>query len=106
MFLLAGHKFLPEMHLKQSSFTCSACGSFTENKKRIQIFNETRGTYYIDKNELHKACFQHDIAFGDFKDLATRTAADKLLRNKAFNVAKNPTHLAWGSIATSHLGLI
>ena len=44
---------------------------------------------YIYKNELDKACFQHDIAYGDFKDLTKRTAADKILRDKAFNIAKN-----------------
>ena len=47
---------------------------------------------YIYKNELDKACFQHDMAYGDFKDLAGRTAADKVLRNKPFNIAKGPKH--------------
>ena len=46
-------------------------------------------TNYIYENKLHKACFQHDIAYGDFKDLARRAASDKSLRDKAFNVAKN-----------------
>ena len=104
--LLAGDKYLPEIHLKQPWFTDNACGSFTKNKEWIQKFKETRDTNYIYKNELHKACFQHDIVFGDFKDLARRTASDKVLRNKAFNIAKNPTCLAWSIIATSHLGLI
>ena len=44
------------------------------------------------KNELHKACFQHDMAYGDFKDLKRRTASDKILRDKAFNIAKNPKY--------------
>ena len=44
------------------------------------------------KNELDKACFQHDMAYGDFKDLKKRTAADKVLRDKAFNIAKNPKY--------------
>ena len=42
------------------------------------------------QNELDKACFQHDMAYGDFKNLAKRTASDKVLRDKAFNFAKNP----------------
>ena len=46
----------------------------------------------MDKNELGKACFQHDMAYGDFKDLARRTASDKVLRDKAFNIAKNPKY--------------
>ena len=33
--LLAGDKFVPEMHLKQLGFTYSACGLFTKSKERI-----------------------------------------------------------------------
>ena len=88
-FLLAGDKFMPEMHLKQPEFTYSACGSFTKSKGGIQKFKETGDSRHIYRNELDKACFQHDVAYGDFKDLAKRTASDKVLRNKAFNIAKN-----------------
>ena len=56
-FLLAGDKFMPEMHLKQPVFTYSACGQFTKNKERIQKFKETGDTSYIYKNELEKDCF-------------------------------------------------
>ena len=56
---------MPEMHLKQSGFTYSACGPFTKNKKGIQNFKETGDTSYIYKNELDKVCFQHDMAYGD-----------------------------------------
>ena len=80
------------MHLKQLVFTYSACGPFTKNKGRIQKFKETGDTSYIYKNELDKACFQHDMAYGDFKDLARRTAFDNVLRDKAFNIAKNPKY--------------
>ena len=78
------------MHLKQPRFSYSACGLFTKNKERIEKFESTEDTSYIYKNELDKACFQHDMAYGDFKDLAKRTAFDKFLRDKAFNIAKNP----------------
>ena len=88
-FLLVGDKFMPEMHLKQPGFTYSACGPFTKNKERIQKFKETGDTSYIYKNELDKACFQHDMAYGDFKDLAKRTIADKVLQDKAFKIASN-----------------
>ena len=77
---------MPEMHLKQPQFTYNACGSFTKNKERIQ---ETGDISYIYKNELEKTCFQHDMAYGDFEDLKRRTASDKVLRDKAFNIAKN-----------------
>ena len=65
-FLLDGDKFMPEMHLKQPGFTYSACGPFTKNKERIQKFMQTGNTNYIYKNDLDKACFQHDTAYGDF----------------------------------------
>ena len=78
---------MPEMHLRQPQFVYSACGPFTKNKKRIQKFKETGDTSYIYKNELDKACFQHDMAYGDFKDLAKRTAANKVLRDNAFKIA-------------------
>ena len=61
-FLLAGDKFMPEMHLRQPQFVYSACGPFIENKERIQKFRQIGDTSYIYKNELDKACFQHDMA--------------------------------------------
>ena len=91
-FLLAGDKFMPEMHLKQPGFTYSACGAFTKSKKGIQKFKETGDTKRIYRNELDKACFQHDLAYRDFKDLAKTTAADKVLRDKAFNIATDPKY--------------
>ena len=69
-FLLAEDKSMPELHLKQPGFTYSACGPFTKSKKRIQKFKEAGDAKYIYRNELDKACFQHDMAYGDFKDLA------------------------------------
>ena len=86
-FLLAGDKFMSEMYLKQPGFTDSACGSFTKNKERKKKFKETRDTNYIYKNGLDKACFPHDAAYGDFKDLPRRTASDKVLRDKAFKAS-------------------
>ena len=85
---------MPEMHLKQPAFTYSVCGPFTnkKKKKRIETFKEKGDTKYIYRNELDKACFQHDMAYRDFKDLAKGTAADKVSRDKAFNIAKNPKY--------------
>ena len=88
-FLLAGDKFMPEMYLRQPQFTYSACGLFTKHKQRIQKFKETGDTNYIYKNELDKACFAHDAAYSDSKDLRKRTVADKILKNRAFNIAKD-----------------
>ena len=81
---------MPEMHLKQPGFTYSACGPFTKNKKRIRKFKETGDTNYIYKTELDKACFQYDMAYLDFKVLPKRTTSEKILRDKAFNIAKIP----------------
>ena len=63
-FLLAGDKFMPEMHLRQPGFTYSACGPFTKNKEWIEKFMQTGNTDFIYENELDKACFQHDMAYG------------------------------------------
>ena len=91
-FLLADDKFMPEMHLKQLGFTYKACGPFTKNKERIQTFKEPGDTTYIYKNELDKACFQHEMAYGDFKDLKRKKNSDKTLRDKVFTIAKNPKY--------------
>ena len=91
-FLLAGDKFMPEMHLRQPQFTYSACGPFTKHKQGIQMFKETGDTNYIYKNELDKACFTHDATYSDSKDLTERTVADKILKNRAFNIAKDPKY--------------
>ena len=91
-YLLAGDKFLPKMHLRQPQFTYSACGPFAKSKERIQKSKEAGDTKYIYRNELDKACFQHDMAYGDFKDFAKRTAAGKVLRDKAFNIDKDPKY--------------
>ena len=83
---------MAEMHLKQPGFIYSAGGPFIKNKKRIKKFKEAGDSNYIYKNELDQACFQHYMAYGDFKDLERRTAFDKNLRDKAFNIAKNPKY--------------
>ena len=88
-FLLAGDKFMPERHLKQPHFVYSACGPFTRHKERIKKFKQTGDIRYIYRNELDKACFQHDSAYADHKDLINRTEADKVLRDKAYDIASN-----------------
>ena len=85
--LLGGDRFMPETHLRQPGFTSSAYRPFTKNKGRMQKFKQTGDSRYIYKNELDKVCFQHDMAYGDFKNLTKITAADK-----AFNIAKDPKY--------------
>ena len=55
--LLVGDKFMLEMHLRQASFTYSACGPFIKNKERIKKFMQTGNTDFTYKNELDRACF-------------------------------------------------
>ena len=91
-FLLAGDKFMPELHLRQPQFVYSACGPFTRHKERIKEFKRTGDTRLLYRNELDKACFQHDYAYADNKDLINRTNADKVLKDKAYNIASNPEY--------------
>ena len=91
-FVLAGDTFMPEMHLRQRRFVYSAGGPFTRHKERTKEFKGTGDTRYIYRNELDKACFQHDSAYADHKDLINRTEADKVLRDKAYDIASNPEY--------------
>ena len=84
-FILAGDKFVPEMHLKQPEFAYI----FVDHLIKIDKFEETGDLRDIFKNELDRACFQYHMDYGDFKDLAKRTTSDKVLRDKAFNFVKN-----------------
>ena len=83
---------MPEMLLKQPSFTYSACGPFTKIKERIEKFMQTGNKNFIYKNELDKACFQHDMAYGKTKDLVKRTQSDNILKDKAFKIAIDPNY--------------
>ena len=77
------------MHLRQPGFIYGACSPFTKNKERIKNFKETEDSRYIYQNKLDKAFFQHDMAYGDFKDWNRKAAADKVLCEKTFDIAKN-----------------
>ena len=83
---------MPEMHLRQPQFVYSTCGPFPRHRERIKKFKQTGDTRYIYRNELDKACFQHDSAYADNKDLINRTKSDNVLRDKAYNIASNPKY--------------
>ena len=91
-FLLTGDKFMSELHLKQLRFTCSACGAFTKHRQRIQKFRETGNLKHLYRNELDKACFSHDAAYSDSKGLAKRTISSKILKDRTFEIARNPNY--------------
>ena len=90
-FLLAGDILMSLMHLTQPGSTYINYVPFTKNKERIQIqkFKEAGDSRYIYQNELDKSCFQHELTYGDFKDLPRKTASKKVLHDKAFNIVKN-----------------
>ena len=67
-------------------------GHLLKIKNELKKIKETGDTSYIYKNGLDKTCFQHDMAYGDSKDLKRRTFSDKVLKDKAFNIAKNPKY--------------
>ena len=94
-FLLAGDKCIHEMHSKQPGFTYSACG-----KEQIENFRQTENTDFVYRNQLDKAYFQYDMAYGKSKELAKITQSDKVLRDKAFN-----SKILWISKKTSSNGL-
>ena len=83
---------MPEIHLRQPQFTYGPCGPFTRHEERIQKFKEKGDTNYVFKNELDKACFIHDTTYSDSKDLTKRTIAHKNLKNRAFDIAKDPKY--------------
>ena len=92
-FLLAGDKFMPEFHLVDPTVKkYGECGSFRKNTQRIKDFLNSGKLSYIYKNDLDKACFQHDMAYNKFKDLETRTQSDIVLKNKALKIASNPKY--------------
>ena len=79
-FLLAGDKFMSKMWTAY------------QKKEIIQKFKETHDSIYTYQKDLDNACFQHDVVYGDFKDLPRITASDKVLHDRAFNIAKNPKY--------------
>ena len=90
--LLAGDKFISESISNNLDLLKSRCRPFITNKKRRQNFKETGDSRYIYQNKLDKACFQHDMAYGDFKDKPLRTTSDRILLDKAFKIDKNPKY--------------
>ena len=88
-FLLTGDKLIPELNSKQPQFTYSACGAFTKHREIIQKFRERGNLKHLYRNELDGACFAHDAAYSDSKDLPKRTIPDKVLRDRAYEIARN-----------------
>ena len=78
-----------ELYLKQPRFTYSDCRPFTKLCERIKKFREKRNLKHLYRNELNKSCFAHAAEYSDGKDLAKRTISDKILKNRAYEIAGN-----------------
>ena len=86
---LAGDKFMPEIRLRQPGFTYCARGPFTKNKQRIKILKkQVIQDIFINTNQIKLVL--NMIRLMEILGLPRRTAADKVLHNKAFNIAKDP----------------
>ena len=90
--LLAGDRFMPEMHSKQPGLHIVLVNHLLKINKEFKILCKTGDTNYIYKNESDKACFQHDIAYGKYKYLEKRTQSDKVVKGKAFEIANTPKY--------------
>ena len=88
-FLLAGDKFMPEMHLRQPGFTYSACGPFTRNKQRIQKLCKQEIQIIFTRTNWIKLVFNMIWLMANTKTLK-KTQSDKLLKDKAFEIVNNP----------------
>ena len=99
-FLLASDKFMPEMHLRQPQFVCSACGPFARHKERTKEFKRTGDTRLLYRNELDKACFKHDAAYAKYKDVENRLTSDQKLKNSAYDIASNPKYDGYQNLAS------
>ena len=89
-FLLAGDRFMPEMHSRQPKFVYNAYDPFTRHKERIKEFKRTGDTRLLYRNELDKACSKHDAAYAEYKDIENGLISDQKLRNSAYDIASNP----------------
>ena len=91
-FLLTVDTFMPELHLKQPGFTYSACGPLAKHRERIKKFKESGNLKHLYGNELGKSYFAHDAAYSESKDLAKRTIAGTISKNRSYEIARNHGH--------------
>ena len=79
---------MPKLHLKQPGLTYSACGSFTKHHERIQKLRETGNLKHLYRNEIYNPCFSQNAVYSDSKDFAKRTISDKILKDRAYEIAR------------------
>ena len=98
---MTGIKFTLQLHLKEAGFIYSTCGPFPKQREKNQNFRETGNLTHLYKNELDKACFPHDVAYSDTKDLGKRTIPDKILKDRAYEIARNRNYHGYQRALTS-----
>ena len=88
-FLLAGDKFMPEMHLTKPEFIIYLMDHLPKAKKKSKNLKKLKIQVKLEKrNQIKLAFNMHDMAYRDFRDFPRRTACENILRDKAFNIAK------------------
>ena len=92
---------MPELHLKKPGFTYSNCGPLTKHHERIQKCRETGNLKHLYRNELDKACIAHDAAYSDSKYLAKKTISDKILKDRAYEIARNYNYDGYQKVLAS-----
>ena len=91
-FSLAGAKFMSGLHSRQAEFTGSTCREFEKHRESFNKFKEPDDLKYIHKNKLDKACLDCDDASAIGKYLAKLTVSDKVMKDKAYEIALNPKY--------------
>ena len=77
-FLLAGGKFMPQIHLIQPRFRYNTGGTFTKNKSRIQNLKKQQiHNMFIKMNQIKLVS---NMIYGDFQNLTERTSQAEILR--------------------------
>ena len=100
-FLLARDKFILEMHLWQFGFAYSSCGPFTKHEERIKKFKKQGIQATVIKTNYRKLVFDMIMGYGDFKYRNRRTAANNVLRDKTFDIAKDSKYDGYQCVLAS-----
>ena len=98
-FIFTGDKYMPELHLKRPGSTYSAFQQFTKHRERIQKLRENKNNLF--RKEFDKACFAHNAAYSDTKDLDRRTVSDMILKKEDYEIARNWKHYGCQRALTS-----
>ena len=102
--LLTGDMFMSKLHLRQPEFIDIVSGLFTLHRKMIKKLKETDYLNYIYQNKLDNACFIYEVVYAGSKYLVKRTASDKFMKDRAYEIALNPQYdeYWWRSLSSKN----